>query len=53
MIPLADENPTRSKPVITITFIALCVLIFLWQLSLGSGGRQAILALGVIPASLL
>ena len=53
MIPLADENPTRSKPVITIAFIALCVLIFLWQLSLGSGGRQAILALGVIPASLL
>lgn len=53
MIPLADENPTRSKPVITITFIVLCVLIFVWQLSLGSGGRQAILALGVIPASLL
>ena len=48
MIPLADENPTRSKPVITIAFIALCVLIFLWQLSLGSGGRQAILALGCL-----
>jgi membrane associated rhomboid family serine protease len=53
MIPLADENPTRSKPVITIIFIALCVLIFIWQLSLGREGREAILALGVIPASLL
>ncbi len=45
MIPLADENPTRSKPVITIIFIALCVLIFIWQLSLGREGREAILAL--------
>ena len=53
MIPLADDNPTRSTPVITYIFIASCVAIFLWQLSLGPNVKVAIYALGVIPASLL
>ena len=53
MIPLADDNPTHSKPIITIGLIVICCLIFLWQLGLGQSNRAAILALGVIPASLL
>lgn len=38
----------------TFLLIGLCVLVFLWQLSLGDvGGRQAVYALGAIPAVLL
>jgi membrane associated rhomboid family serine protease len=53
MIPLADDNPTRSTPIITYALIAICVIVFLWQLSLGPNVKVAIYALGVIPASLL
>ena len=53
MIPLADDNPTRSTPLITYILIASCVVVFLWQLSLGQNVQAAIYALGVIPASLL
>ena len=53
MIPLADDNPTRSTPLITYILIASCVVVFLWQLSLGPNVKAAIYALGVIPASLL
>ena len=53
MIPLADDNPTHSKPYLTIALITLCCLLFIWQLSLGTDGGKAILALGVIPASLI
>ena len=53
MIPLADDNPTRSTPIITYALIAICVIVFLWQLSLGPNVKEAIYALGVIPASLL
>ena len=38
----------------TIAFIVLCVLVFLWQLSVGAqGGERIVYALGVIPAVLL
>ena len=53
MIPLSDDNPTHSKPYVTIALITLCCLLFIWQLSLGSDGRKAIFALGIIPTSLL
>jgi membrane associated rhomboid family serine protease len=54
MIPLRDDNPSTSKPVVTFALVAICVLVFLWQFSLGGdGGQRAIYALGVIPAVLL
>ena len=53
MIPLRDDNPTTLKPVITVGLLVLCVLVFVWQLSLGPAVEQAILALGVTPAHLL
>jgi membrane associated rhomboid family serine protease len=54
MIPLHDDNPTTIKPIITVGFIVLCSLVFLWQLSLGADGfRAAVMSLGVIPATLL
>ncbi len=54
MIPLKDDNPTRTTPFVNWTLMGLCVVVFLWQLGLGPRGNQeAIYALGVIPAVLL
>ena len=54
MIPLHDDNPTKITPVITISLIVLCVLVFIWQVLLGGQAGQAIVySLGVIPAVLL
>jgi membrane associated rhomboid family serine protease len=54
MIPLRDENPSGTPPFVTIAFIVLCVLVFLWQLSFGAeGGQRIVYALGVVPAVLL
>jgi membrane associated rhomboid family serine protease len=53
MIPLRDENPVSSTPVVTWALLAACVLVFLWQMSLGAPGfNRAIFSLGVIPAVL-
>ncbi len=54
MIPLKDDNPTRHRPYVSWAILALCVLVFFWQLSLGREGFQrAVFTLGVIPATLL
>lgn len=54
MIPLKDDNPTRIVPFVSWIILGVCVLVFLWQLSLGPRGNQeAVYALGVIPAVLL
>jgi membrane associated rhomboid family serine protease len=52
MFPIADDNPVQRSPIVTWALIVACVLVFLWQLSLGRLGDQMIFALGVIPASL-
>ena len=53
MIPLHDDNPTVITPVLTVTFIVICVLVFVWQLSLGDHLERMILALGAIPATVV
>lgn len=54
MIPLKDDNPTNTTPVVSWSLIGACVLVFLWQVSLGPrAGQEAVYALGVIPAVLL
>ena len=54
MIPLHDDNPTTITPLLTVAFIVACVLVFLWQMSLGAQGFEAaVFRLGVIPATLL
>ncbi len=53
MIPLKDDNPTTIQPIVTLSVIGCCVLVFLWQMSLSpEGGQAAIYALGFIPAVL-
>jgi membrane associated rhomboid family serine protease len=54
VIPLRDDNPSGTPQIVTIVFIVMCVLVFLWQLSFGAqGGQRIVYALGVVPASLL
>lgn len=50
MIPLHDDNPTKIFPVLTITFIVMCVLVFFWELSLGPATNKAFLTYGAVPA---
>ena len=51
MIPLHDDNPTERTPVVTIAFIAACVLVFFYQASLPAGsGDTFVFQYGAIPA---
>jgi membrane associated rhomboid family serine protease len=34
MIPLKDDNPTQTFPLMTITIIGLNILVYLYQLSM-------------------
>jgi len=53
MIPLQDDNPTELTPVVTITFIVLCVLVFIYQASLPQpDGETLVFQYGAIPALL-
>jgi membrane associated rhomboid family serine protease len=53
MIPLRDENPSRSKPIVNTTLIVLCVIVFLWQLLQGPRGQALIgYTLGLVPSVL-
>ena len=51
MIPLRDVIPTRTTPVVTTSLIAINVLVFLYQWSLGEdAGTQFIFTWGLVPA---
>lgn len=53
MIPIKDDNPTTIQPIVTLSVIGSCILVFFWQRSLGQeGGQAAVYALGFIPAVL-
>ena len=52
MIPIADDNPTRLTPIMTWAIIALCVIVYLWERSLGREMDVAVAVLGFTPASL-
>jgi len=54
VLPLHDDNPTTTKPYVTVGIIVVCTLVYVWQhllLSPGSAQRVAYL-LGVVPAVL-
>lgn len=53
MIPIRDHNPTTRQPYVTIALIVVCVLIYLWQASMGLRMGQAVVEqFGFIPALL-
>jgi membrane associated rhomboid family serine protease len=53
MIPLRDDNPSELKPIVSITFIVMCVLVFLWQFAQGGrGGAVVMYSFGLVPSVL-
>ena len=44
VIPIRDDNPTRSKPIVTIVIIALCIWIYGWVQPHDSSGDVEFLA---------
>src|SRR5687768_12091078 len=50
MIPLRDDNPRRTVPVVNHVLVALNVLAFFWQLSLGEHLQDTLFRIAFIPA---
>jgi membrane associated rhomboid family serine protease len=55
LFPISDDNPRQhGTPVVNYSLIGACILVFLWQFSLGDRQGQLIaFELGMIPARLL
>ena len=51
MIPLRDIIPSRTTPIVTIVLIVANVLVFLYELSLGSAVDDFTLYFGLVPAA--
>ncbi|MBN1177835.1 MAG: rhomboid family intramembrane serine protease [Anaerolineae bacterium] len=50
MIPISDEIPTRRLPIVTFGLIGINVLVFLFELMLGSGLDAFFMRWGAVPA---
>jgi len=55
VLPLHDDNPTTTRPYVTVGLMIANVLVYIWQHLLLSpeAGERLVYALGVIPAVLL
>jgi membrane associated rhomboid family serine protease len=51
VIPLRDIIPSRTTPVVTISIIALNIIVFLYELSLGRAIDAFTLYYGLVPAA--
>ena len=54
VFPLHDDNPSSSRPYVTIGILITCALVYVWQHLILSdvGAQQAAYALGLVPAVL-
>ncbi len=52
MIPLRDENPSSTRPGVTMAIIALNAAVFVYELTLGPALREFMLDWGLVPARL-
>jgi membrane associated rhomboid family serine protease len=53
VIPLKDSNPTERFPIVTVLFIALNIVVFLYEVALGeSRGEFFVGAFALVPARL-
>jgi membrane associated rhomboid family serine protease len=51
MIPLHDDNPTTIQPVVTVSLIVACALVFLYEVSLPERvGELFVYQYGAVPA---
>ncbi len=53
MLPISDEIRARTLPFVEYTVIALNVLVFLYEVSLGRGMQAFIYGFGVIPVEIV
>lgn len=55
MLPIGDNNPTRTTPFVTYSLLAMNVLVFVWQsLLMASGGEAWVMpGYGLVPTRLL
>ena len=53
MIPIADEIPSRRLPFITYALIAINVVVFLYEVSLGAELNSLVMRWGVVPAHIV
>lgn len=54
MIPLKDNVPTRTFPIITVTIVLVNILIFVWSLTLSNGlEHELVYKFGLVPKDLL
>ena len=55
VLPLHDDNPTSTRPYVTVDLMIANLLVFAWQhlLLSAEAGERAVYALGVIPAVLM
>jgi membrane associated rhomboid family serine protease len=51
MIPIADENPSHRRPLVSWALIAACVLVFLWQIG-ASDDEETVLSFAFVPERL-
>ena len=50
MIPIGDDPPpSHLFPIVTLTLIAINVVVFIYELSLGNGIDSLFRAAGVVP----
>ncbi|MGD2158315.1 MAG: rhomboid family intramembrane serine protease [Anaerolineales bacterium] len=50
MIPLRDETPTHRTPIINYLFIGLNVIVFIFQVMMGSENQSIVYQFALIPA---
>src|SRR6266446_216014 len=50
MLPLSDHNPIRTTPVVNYILIAVNVLFFIWELSLGPDIERDLFIVSFVPA---
>src|SRR5208337_5560985 len=54
MIPLRDNVPTRTAPIITATLVVVNILVFVWSLTLPGGAERRLLGTyAFVPRDLL
>lgn len=53
MIPIKDNIPSRKRPFITIAFIVINVVVFIYEMSLGRDVNTFIFHFGMIPRNIV
>ena len=53
VIPIRDNAPTYDYPIMNLSIIGVCILVWLWQLSHPAGLEAAIGLIGEVPSAIL